>query len=105
MPHRVAGPGAKVRSATMLVVRARARVGFVGHAGGRISGYTIGNDMSSRDIEGENPLYLPQAKVYDRSCALGPCLLVSDEPLPPSDRNYAGNSSRRRRGLFRRNVP
>jgi 2-dehydro-3-deoxy-D-arabinonate dehydratase len=39
---------------------------------GRIFGYTIGNDMSSRDIEGENPLYLPQAKVYDRSAALGP---------------------------------
>jgi 2-dehydro-3-deoxy-D-arabinonate dehydratase len=49
---------------------------------GRIIGYTIGNDMSSRDIEGENPLYLPQAKVYDRSCALGPCVLVSTEPLP-----------------------
>jgi len=40
--------------------------------------------MSSRDIEGENPLYLPQAKVYDRSCALGPCLLIANEPLPPS---------------------
>jgi 2-dehydro-3-deoxy-D-arabinonate dehydratase len=38
--------------------------------------------MSSRDIEGENPLYLPQAKVYDRSCALGPCLLVAEGPLP-----------------------
>jgi 2-dehydro-3-deoxy-D-arabinonate dehydratase len=51
---------------------------------GRIIGYTIGNDMSSRDIEGENPLYLPQAKVYDRSCALGPCIVVSNEPLPSS---------------------
>ena len=50
----------------------------------KILGYTIGNDMSSRDIEGENPLYLPQAKVYDRSCALGPCILVSSEPLPPT---------------------
>jgi 2-dehydro-3-deoxy-D-arabinonate dehydratase len=49
---------------------------------GQIAGYTIGNDMSSRDIEGENPLYLPQAKVYDRACALGPCLLLSDAPLP-----------------------
>ncbi len=49
---------------------------------GVITGYTIGNDMSSRDIEGENPLYLPQAKVYNRSCALGPCILVSQEPLP-----------------------
>ena len=52
--------------------------------GGKITGYTIGNDMSSRDIEGENPLYLPQAKVYDRSCALGPCLLISKESLPAS---------------------
>jgi 2-dehydro-3-deoxy-D-arabinonate dehydratase len=48
---------------------------------GRITGYTIGNDMSSRDIEGENPLYLPQAKVYNRSCALGPCILLRDQPL------------------------
>jgi 2-dehydro-3-deoxy-D-arabinonate dehydratase len=46
-----------------------------------IIGYTIGNDMSSRDIEGENPLYLPQAKVYDGSCALGPCILLASEPL------------------------
>ena len=48
---------------------------------GTIIGYTIGNDMSSRDIEGENPLYLPQAKVYDGSCALGPCILLATEPL------------------------
>jgi 2-dehydro-3-deoxy-D-arabinonate dehydratase len=52
--------------------------------GGTISGYTIGNDMSSRDIEGENPLYLPQAKVYHRSCALGPGVLVSSTALPAS---------------------
>jgi len=51
---------------------------------GRILGYTIGNDMSARDIEGANPLYLPQAKVYDRSCSLGPGLLLQDEPLPGS---------------------
>src|SRR5687767_14933454 len=44
---------------------------------GRILGYTIGNDMSSRDIEGANPLYLPQAKVYDGSCAIGPAILVT----------------------------
>ncbi len=47
---------------------------------GRIVGYTVGNDVSSRDIEGENPLYLPQAKVYDGSCALGPAILLSDSP-------------------------
>ena len=51
---------------------------------GKIIGYTIGNDMSSRDIEGENPLYLPQAKVYDGSCALGPGILVTSSPLPHS---------------------
>lgn len=53
-------------------------------AGGRIVGYTIGNDMSSRDIEGENPLYLPQAKVYNGSCALGPGILVMGNPLAHS---------------------
>lgn len=51
---------------------------------GRIVGYTVGNDMSSRDIEGENPLYLPQAKVYRGSCALGPGILVTASPLAQS---------------------
>ncbi len=46
---------------------------------GRIVGYMNGNDMSSRSIEGENPLYLPQAKVYAGSCAVGPCLVTPDE--------------------------
>ena len=50
---------------------------------GSIEGYTIGNDMSSRDIEGENPLYLPQAKSYDGAAALGPCLYVPQTPLSP----------------------
>lgn len=45
---------------------------------GEIQGYTVGNDMSSRSIEGENPLYLPQAKVYDKSAALGPCLYITN---------------------------
>ncbi len=49
----------------------------------KIIGYTIGNDMSSRSIEGENPLYLPQAKVYDRCAGLGPCIKISNTPLPP----------------------
>lgn len=49
---------------------------------GTIEGYTIGNDMSSRSIEGENPLYLPQAKVYEKSAALGPCLFVPPGPIP-----------------------
>lgn len=50
---------------------------------GTIEGYTIGNDMSSRDIEGENPLYLPQAKSYNGSAAIGPCLLVNETPIDP----------------------
>lgn len=53
---------------------------FVSSAG-TIEGYTVGNDMSSRSIEGENPLYLAQAKVYDRCAALGPCLLVPENAI------------------------
>lgn len=53
---------------------------------GNITGYTVGNDMSSRSIEGENPLYLPQAKVYERSAALGPCLYVPPRPIDPETR-------------------
>lgn len=55
-------------------------------ASGKIAGYTIGNDMSSRSIEGENPLYLPQAKVYDGSAAIGPCLYVPEKPIAPDTR-------------------
>lgn len=49
-----------------------------------IIGYSIGNDMSSRSIEGENPLYLPQAKMYDGSASIGPCVLVTDKVISPS---------------------
>lgn len=83
-PHyRVVGPGAQVR------IRADAHwnvpepeLTLVTNKRGAIVGYTIGNDMSSRDIEGENPLYLPQAKVYDGSCAIGPCVYFTAGPLP-----------------------
>jgi 2-dehydro-3-deoxy-D-arabinonate dehydratase len=51
---------------------------LVVNSGMEIVGYTAGNDVSSRDIEGENPLYLPQAKVYDGSCSLGPGIVLSD---------------------------
>ena len=81
-PHRVSGPGTAVR------IRKDSRwnvpepeLALVVTRNAKIVGYTVGNDMSSRDIEGENPLYLPQAKVYDGSCALGPCILVVAEPL------------------------
>jgi 2-dehydro-3-deoxy-D-arabinonate dehydratase len=82
-PSRVAGPGGEVR------IRRDAKwsvpepeLTLLVNPRGQIIGYTVGNDMSSRDIEGENPLYLPQAKVYDGSCALGPCVLVGSEVLP-----------------------
>ncbi|MXV60548.1 fumarylacetoacetate hydrolase [Natronorubrum sp. JWXQ-INN-674] len=52
---------------------------------GDIVGYTIGNDVSSREIEGENPLYLPQAKVYDRCCAIGPCVVPAEAIDDPHD--------------------
>ena len=51
---------------------------------GSIEGYTIGNDMSSRSIEGENPLYLPQAKTYDGCAAIGPCIYVPERPISPN---------------------
>ena len=85
MPHRVVGPESPVRirrdskwnvpepELTLLV-----------SPNGKILGYTIGNDMSSRDLEGQNPLYLPQAKTWDRCCALGPAILVSRQPPAPS---------------------
>ncbi len=86
-PHRVSGHRQPVR------IRADSKwnvpepeLALVINSGGRIVGTTICNDMSSRDIEGENPLYLPQAKVYDGSCALGPGILVSSSPLPKSTR-------------------
>ncbi|MCA2216958.1 fumarylacetoacetate hydrolase family protein [Jidongwangia harbinensis] len=63
-----------------------AEVGLVLNAAGEVFGYTLGNDMSSRSIEGENPLYLPQAKIYDRSCSLGPAIVpswaVGADPFP-----------------------
>ncbi|MCO8255128.1 fumarylacetoacetate hydrolase family protein [Haladaptatus sp. AB618] len=59
-------------------------LGVVLHRG-EIVGYTIGNDVSSRDIEGDNPLYLPQAKVYDRCCSIGPCIATDETVEDPHD--------------------
>ncbi|MBL9206970.1 MAG: fumarylacetoacetate hydrolase family protein [Opitutaceae bacterium] len=84
-PHRVAAPytGVRIRSDSHWNVP-EPELTLAITSSGAIFGYTIGNDMSSRDIEGENPLYLPQAKVYDRSAALGPCLVVTPT-LPAAD--------------------
>lgn len=81
--HRVAGPfgAVRIRRDSHWNVP-EPELALVVTRTGKIVGYTIGNDMSSRDIEGVNPLYLPQAKVYDKSCALGPCVFVAEEMLP-----------------------
>jgi 2-dehydro-3-deoxy-D-arabinonate dehydratase len=82
-PERVVSPGQPVR------VRADSKwsvpepeLALVISPAGKIVGYTVGNDMSARDIEGENPLYLPQAKIYKQSCALGP-LITPVGVMPP----------------------
>lgn len=81
-PNRIVGPGDKVRirkDSTWDVPEPE--LTLVVTSSGKIIGYTIGNDMSSRSIEGENPLYLPQAKTYDACAAIGPCIYVTQEPL------------------------
>lgn len=70
---------------------------------GKIVGYTIGNDMSSRSIEGENPLYLPQAKTYDGCAAIGPCIYVSDKPLDPTTEVHL-NIKRDQRSIFNERI-
>ena len=82
-PHRVAGHGQPLR------IRADSawnvpepELTLVMNSSGRLVGFTIGNDMSSRDIEGDNPLYLPQAKVYNQCCGLGPWITLVDA-MPP----------------------
>lgn len=81
-PSRVSGPGQplRVRSDSAWSVP-EPEFTLVMNATGKIVGYTIGNDMSARDIEGENPLYLPQAKVYHQCAGLGPAILLADGPL------------------------
>jgi 2-dehydro-3-deoxy-D-arabinonate dehydratase len=85
-PQRVAGAGqpVRIRRDARWTVPEPELVAAVS-AGGTIFGFTIGNDMTARDIEAQNPLYLPQAKIYDGSCALGPGLLVAPE-LPTTTR-------------------
>lgn len=94
--HRVSGPGQPLRIRTdsswsvpepeiTLVLSSRLT----------LSGFTIGNDMSARDIEGQNPLYLPQAKVYDACCGLGPCITLAGK-MPPYETIEIRMSIRRR---------
>jgi 2-dehydro-3-deoxy-D-arabinonate dehydratase len=83
--HRVVGPGGKVKirkDSTWDVPEPE--LTLVVSSSGKIVGYTVGNDMSSRSIEGENPLYLPQAKTYDACAAVGPCVFIVDKPIATS---------------------
>ncbi|MCA9100214.1 MAG: fumarylacetoacetate hydrolase family protein, partial [Planctomycetales bacterium] len=85
-PHRVSGPGQPIR------IRHDSKwnvpepeLGLVLNSRLDLVGFTIGNDMSSRDIEGQNPLYLPQAKLYDECCGLGPCITLASGMPDPRD--------------------
>jgi 2-dehydro-3-deoxy-D-arabinonate dehydratase len=82
--HRIAAPGTPLRirrDSQWNVPEPELTLALDSH--GHLFGYTIGNDMSSRDIEGENPLYLPQAKIYHRNASIGPCLVVATQPPGP----------------------
>jgi 2-dehydro-3-deoxy-D-arabinonate dehydratase len=116
--HRVVGPDQPVRirrDSTWNVPEPE--LTLVLNSRMALVGFTIGNDMSSRDIEGENPLYLPQAKVYDQSCALGPCItlarsmpareqigihmaVIRDETIAFEGRTSAGQMARSFQGLI-----
>ena len=84
-PSRTVGPGEAVgvREDSDWDVPEPELAVVVSH--GNVVGYTVGNDVSSRDLEGENPLYLPQAKVYDRCCAIGPCIASPETIGDPLD--------------------
>ena len=83
--RRVVGPGQPIRArADSRWTVPEPELALVISPDMRIVGFTIGNDVSARDIEGENPLYLPQAKVYKQSCSLGPCVTVA-AAMPPRE--------------------
>jgi 2-dehydro-3-deoxy-D-arabinonate dehydratase len=100
-PHRVSGPGDRVH------VRRDSRwsvpepeLALVLSPRLKLVGYTIGNDMSARDIEGDNPLYLPQAKIYDHCCALGPVITLAESMPPPNQVSIRLHIERRGQKVF-----
>ncbi len=100
-PGRVSGPGEPVR------VRADSawsvpepELALVISPEMKLVGYTIGNDMSARDIEGENPLYLPQAKLYKQCAGLGPCVLLPEFPLDRAGTKISLRIDRRGKAVF-----
>jgi 2-dehydro-3-deoxy-D-arabinonate dehydratase len=100
-PGRVVGPGDRVRirrDSRWSVPEPELALVLSPHL--KIVGCTIGNDMSARDIEGENPLYLPQAKVYNHSCALGPVVTLADAMPPPEQIGIRLTIERRGASVF-----
>src|SRR5699024_2631848 len=79
-------------------------LGLVINKNGEILGYTIGNDMSCRDIEGENPLYLPQAKMWKHSCSIGPAIRLSDTIKDPYNLDIICRIYRDEQCLFEENA-
>ena len=104
LPHRVAAHNEEVfiRKDSKWNVPEPELTLFI-NSSGKIQAYTIGNDMSSRDIEGENPLYLPQAKVYERSAAIGPCLYVPENEIS-LDTNISIHIKRENNNVFEGSI-
>ena len=100
-PSRVAGPGLplRIRQDTVWSVP-EPELALVISPSLKLIGYTIGNDMSARDIEGENPLYLPQAKLYNECCGLGPWILIPEGPLNRSQTKIQIDISRKKSVVF-----
>jgi 2-dehydro-3-deoxy-D-arabinonate dehydratase len=99
-PHRVVGPGAPIRiraDSTWSVPEPELALVLTSDL--QLVGYTLGNDVSARDIEGRNPLYLPQAKVYDACCALGPAITLAAD-LPAAHRLEVRLTIQRGAGLI-----
>ena len=100
-PSRVSGPGMplRIRQDTVWSVP-EPELALVISPSLKLVGYTIGNDMSARDIEGENPLYLPQAKLYNECCGLGPWILVPEGPLNRAETTIKIDITRKNANVF-----
>ncbi len=100
-PSRVSGPGLplRIRQDTVWSVP-EPELTLVISPSLKLVGYTIGNDMSARDIEGENPLYLPQAKLYNECCGLGPWILIPEGPLNRSQTKIQIDITRKKSVVF-----
>lgn len=101
-PRRVSGPGepVRVRFDSQWSVP-EPELALMVSPEKKLVGLTIGNDMSARDIEGENPLYLPQAKLYNQCCGLGPCVLVPEKPIDRAGTKIVLEIKRGGREVFR----